>query len=444
MLQLPRFAIGAYQHEVDYQPLCWALLAYIAGRGHAVQHFHSRACFPRLEGAVSSSGVSSRHLDSWLMSPETCREAFAHNASKAEVSVVDGRYTAHSAKGDQGGRLDDLCDWLDLPRLVVVDATQFQSCCLPPRPPQADGILLDKVRDAQQYAQLQTTVESMWKIPVLGAIDVLAEVRAKLDALPRGVVPERELCQKLGASFGRYARAERLCQLASRRPFPLVRSLLFRERPRPDSSRFVVAVAYDEAFRCYFPDALELLELAGASVIDFSPLRDEALPADADLVYLGCGHPERHALALAENHCMRFALRKHICSGRRIYAEGGGMAYLCEHLVTPDGESVPMVGALRATAIANRRPAPPAPATVTLSRNCWLGPHGTNVRGYLNSNWLFEGGDACDGLVSETGHHRDLLSRYSAIGSRMHVNFVSQPDVLDSFLHAAHQPQATC
>src|SRR5690606_21378146 len=100
---------------------------------------------------------------------------------------------------------------------------------------------------------------------------------------------------------------------------------------RPEPRPLTVAVAYDEAFRCYFPDTLDLLEHLGATVVDFSPLRDEALPLGTDIVYFGCGHPERYAEALASNHCMMLAIREHVCAGRRIYAEGGGVAYLCQH-----------------------------------------------------------------------------------------------------------------
>src|SRR4029077_935542 len=102
-----------------------------------------------------------------------------------------------------------------------------------------------------------------------------------------------------------------------------------------------VAVAYDEAFNCYFPDTLDMLELRGATVRVFSPLRDECLPADTDIVYLGCGSTHEHAAALAGNHCMLLALKEHVCSGKRIYGEGGGLAYLCQHVELADGNRIP-------------------------------------------------------------------------------------------------------
>jgi cobyrinic acid a,c-diamide synthase len=195
-----------------------------------------------------------------------------------------------------------------------------------------------------------------------------------------------------------------------------------------------VAVGFDEAFNCYFPDTLDLLELCGATVVDFSPLRDEALPPETDLVYLGCGHPERYAAALAENHCMTLALRDHLCGGGRVYAEGGGLAYLCQYMETADGRRTSMIGAIPAVARVNPQPAPPRPIEVTLARRTWLGMRGRRLRGYLNTNWLIEPLGEVEGCLAEAGHECDLVGRYLAVGSRLHLNFAAQPEFLRNFV----------
>ena len=89
-----------------------------------------------------------------------------------------------------------------------------------------------------------------------------------------------------------------------------------------------MAYAQDEAFGGYFPDTIEALEALGADLVEFSPLRDEALPDGVGLVMIGCGLPDHHADELASNHSMIAALGEHVCLGRRIYSEGGGTAYL--------------------------------------------------------------------------------------------------------------------
>jgi cobyrinic acid a,c-diamide synthase len=200
------------------------------------------------------------------------------------------------------------------------------------------------------------------------------------------------------------------------------------------SYKIRVAVAYDDAFHCYFPDTLDMLELSGAEVRVFSPLHDECLPADTDIVYLGCGHPQDHAVALAENHCMLTALNEHICAGRRVYAEGGGLAYLCQHVQLADGSLAPMVGALRAVARRNAVRVPPEPVEVTLAEDSWLGPQGAKVRGYRNGNWLLEATGCTKRLILEPENTLDLIGRHQVIGSRIHLNFAAQPALLAGFL----------
>jgi cobyrinic acid a,c-diamide synthase len=405
--------------------------------GAQVQHFHSRACFLPLNAALAVTGLNSRHLDSWLMSKEVCREVFVHGCASSDLALVEGRFDpVASGDGPAGSRLDSLCDWLDLPRIVVLDASRLADCELPERPDQVDGVMLDRVRSPAELFRLQTCLEALWDVPVLGALEQRASLEATISGLPRGSSPPRELCRLLGDQLARFARPDRIRALAARREFMPVRPALFAPSADMPGGEFdrplTVAVAFDSAFNCYFPDTLDLLELRGAKVVDFSPLRDEVLP-EADVVYLGCGHPEFEAEALSSNHCMLLALRNHVRGGRRVYAEGGGLAYLCEHLETPKGELVPMLGVLPAIARLNRRRTAVRPVEVTVAKDTWLACGGAQLRGYLNSNWSLEATGPLAECLAEPGHEQDLLAQFQVVGSRMHLNFAAQAEALGNF-----------
>jgi len=413
--------------------------------GAQVQHFHSRACFSPLNAALAVTGLNSRHLDSWLMSKEVCREVFVHGCASSDLALVEGRFdwlpsedgrAGSLEDGQAGSRLDSLCDWLDLPRIVVLDASRLADCELPERPDQVDGVVLDRVRSPAELFRLQTCLEALWDVPVLGALEQRASLEETISRLPRGSSPPRELCRLLGDQLARFARPDRIRALAARREFMPVRPALFApsaDLPAGEPDRpLTVAVAFDSVFNCYFPDTLDLLELRGAKVVDFSPLRDEVLP-EVDLVYLGCGHPEFEAEALSSNHCMLLALRNHVRGGRRVYAEGGGLAYLCEHLETPKGELVPMLGVLPAIARLNRRRTVVRPVEVTVAKENWLAGGGARLRGYLNSNWSLEATGPLAECLAEPGHEQDLVAQFQVVGSRMHLNFAAQPEALGSF-----------
>ena len=57
-----------------------------------------------------------------------------------------------------------------------------------------------------------------------------------------------------------------------------------------------------------------------------------------DLLYLPGGYPEKHLDTLVKNEACRRAIKDYAERGGRIVAECGGMMYLCQSIVTDDGE----------------------------------------------------------------------------------------------------------
>lgn len=455
MPPLARLAVGPVQAEAEGRLIAWGLMAALSQAGCHVQHFLSKACFEPYPAPFMATGNPSRHLDSWLMSEETCREILAHGLERCDLALVEGRFDVPhggtNPKDDfgvtSGGDLNRLCDWLDLPRLAILDAALLDSCRLPQRPPRLDGILLDRTPDAAAGFRLQTSLESIWGAPVLGWLPRMGALRNEFASLAPGAKPSDEALQALGRSFIEHANLDSILRLARRRS--VLDPSVNRFKPVAAPASVVVATAYDEAFGCYFPDTLDLLERRGARLVDFSPLRDDALPAGVDIVYIGCGRPERHAAALADNHCMRSALRAHAASGKRIYAEGGGLAYLCHHLRTESEGWLPMAGVLPAAAWLNPDPGPVTPIEIEFSRGNWLGEAGTRLRGYRNGTWSIQSQIDRDGhspLVDyalATSQRSDLIGYRAALGSRVHLNFAAQPGALQGFFSdSLPQPSA--
>ncbi len=434
MKKLARLAVGAVHADCAGHLTCWALLDALRRRGLKVQHFHARACFVPVNGALAATGLSSRHLDSWLMPPEICRELFRHSSADSDCAVVEGRFRTDAADLPSAS-LETLCDWLDLARFAVLDVTNLCGCRLPPRP-QADALLLEGLASEAELLRVQTSLESLWGLPVLGGLPRLPMLEAAVRACPRGTAPPHHICRELGDRFLEYSRLNAILKLAERPPLPDAPPALFRPAGPPTAR--VVAVAYDDAFNCYFPDVLDLMEVRGAKVRDFSPLNSETLPPETDLVYLGCGHPERYAERLARNVCLLEDIRKHVRAGGRVYAEGGGLAYLCQELADERARNYPMVGIFPAVAARHAEPQPPRPIELTLAAANWLGPAGTRLRGYLNCNWQIRPLKALHGQVCEYGHAHDLIARYNALGSRVHLNFAALPDVFARLI----QPQS--
>lgn len=431
MSQLPRLAVGTIQKGADGATLAWALMDALEQVGQRVQSFFSRACFAPLDGATAITGQGPRHLDTWLMSPDLCRDVLVRGSKSSDIALVEGRFAEALAPEDlPGGDLAMLCDWLDLPRLAIVDASQLSCCQLPARPARLDGILLDRVSDGSELIRLQTLFEGLWGVPVLGALRTLPAMRRALGQLQPGSRPSQEICCALGTEFSATSQLERICRIAAGRELPITRTTT---QPHFEPLSLQIAVAYDDAFHCYFPDTMDLLELKGATLCDFSPLRDERLPAGTDLVYFGCGRPDLYAHELMENQCMMQALRNHLCGGKRMYAECGGLSYLGQYLDTLDGRRLPMAGILPIASRANPNYTPPRATELTLFGPSWLGTPGSKVRGYLNSFWSIEPTGPTRSLCTEAAHRWDLVGIHELIGSRLHLNFAAQPELAERF-----------
>jgi cobyrinic acid a,c-diamide synthase len=76
-----------------------------------------------------------------------------------------------------------------------------------------------------------------------------------------------------------------------------------------------IALASDAAFSFVYPHVLRAWRDAGAEIVTFSPLADEAPPESCDCCWLPGGYPELHAGALAAAQRFRRGLARHAMTG---------------------------------------------------------------------------------------------------------------------------------
>jgi cobyrinic acid a,c-diamide synthase len=115
-----------------------------------------------------------------------------------------------------------------------------------------------------------------------------------------------------------------------------------------------IAVARDAAFGFYYPDDLEALAQAGAELVFFDALRDASLP-QADGLFIGGGFPETQMPALAANRGLRAEIRRAAENGLPVYAECGGLMYLCQSIRWGSQQHA-MAGVVPADAVMHARP----------------------------------------------------------------------------------------
>jgi cobyrinic acid a,c-diamide synthase len=191
-----------------------------------------------------------------------------------------------------------------------------------------------------------------------------------------------------------------------------------------------VAIAQDEAFSFYYQANRIALRNAGGRLIEFSPLRDREVP-DADLLYIGGGYPELYRSELAANTGMRRSIRRFIESGKKFYAECGGLMYLAESI-----DDAEMVGVIPAKIQMTSQLVDFGYCEVATTRQSILGPAGTIARGHQfhcsrcssrSDLYRVRQGprDYCEGFVFPNG-----------IASYIHLHFLSNSALARNMLNS--------
>ena len=433
MYRLPRIALGTIQKKLDLQPLLVALLEALSRADRIAQLFSSQSCFKGVPSFSQGAATRQRHLDSWLMSPATCRQSFCLGARGCDLSLVFGRFATGVESELPGGSLERLCEWLDLPRVLVLDVGESRHCYLPRIPEMTCGVILLGIRSVEERVYWQTYLESHFGVRLIGTLASSATQLSAWQSAADGDGQKRwveHLADQMTAGMN----WNLLSAIATDvEPVePVERELEFLGRP----SNANVAIAYDDAFNCYFPDTLELLEMQGARLHDFSPLKGDSLPDRCDLVLLGCGQPERFAEKLSRNICIKQALHEHVAQGRRVYAEGGGLAYACQSLKCETG-LFPMTGLLPA---ASRWQAGKShPVEIRLTRPNWLAEIQSSIRGYRNASWTIEPQAGLQHYCDDPQFRFDIVGYRGVIGSRLLLHFASQPSMLQNLLRPVRE-----
>ncbi|MFC3749270.1 cobyrinate a,c-diamide synthase [Paenibacillus sp. GCM10012306] len=144
----------------------------------------------------------------------------------------------------------------------------------------------------------------------------------------------------------------------------------------------VIAVARDAAFNFYYADNLELLTQAGARLVEFSPLRGDGVPEEADGIYLGGGFPEEFAAVISANRAFMQGLRDAAANDMPLYAECGGYMVLARSLTDRAGADHAMAGIIPAYAKMQEHRAALGYREATALSDCLLLEKGEKLRGH--------------------------------------------------------------
>lgn len=284
----------------------------------------------------------SRSLDPWLGGESGCRRNYWRGSG--DICVVEGMMGLYDGTNSTAA----VAETLDLPVVLVVDASAgmesvaatalgFQTYAeTADRDIEVVGVLAQRAHGGRHAQGIRDALPD--DLAYFGRIPPLSDLE----------IPDRHL----GLYMGEEAPIERDTLRAASETIEIDRLAdVAREPPRseptlPDTEAdATVAVADDAAFCFTYPATIERFR-ERATVVPFSPVADDPLPA-CDGVYLPGGYPERHAEELAAGATLD-TLGDRATEGLPILGECGGLMALSESLTTTDGETHQMAGVLPA------------------------------------------------------------------------------------------------
>ena len=384
---IPRVVIAGTNSGVGKTTIVAGLLAAYRASGHGVQSFKVGPDYIDPGFHKIASGRESYNLDSWLVPPDTLPTFFASMSGDADLAIIEGVMGLYDGGREGVSSTAQIAKQLGAPVVLVIDCKAMgesaAAIAMGFREYDKDvdfkGVILNRLGSDNHERMVREGMEKIG-VPVIGAIrrdDRMHSPERHLGLTPVTEVDPTEAIATIQHAVESMVDLEALYKVAaSATPMPAPIDIT-----KGVTKRTKIGVAYDEAFSFYYPASLSALEAQGAELVYFSPLKDSAIP-DVDGLVFGGGFPEMFLQALSENTAMKESIRKANQCSMPIYAECGGLMYLCEHIHDFDGNVFDTVGVVPANCVMQQKLQKVGYVTATAKRNTLLGNTGTALHGH--------------------------------------------------------------
>lgn len=430
MSERPRgLIVAAARSGAGKTTIASGLIRALARRGRTVQPFKCGPDYIDPAFHTAATGRPSFNLDTWAMSPGTLAGLVARHGASADLVVVEGVMGLFDGVAEPGqtarGATADLAALTGWPVALVLDVSgQAETAAAVASglaryrdDVEVAGVILNRAASARHVGMIAPGLERAG-LKLFGALPLnagfslperhlglvqaveLPDIVHRLDILADTVEASLDL-DAIEAS----ARTARAGSIEAARGLP------------PPGQR--IALAQDRAFSFMYPHLLESWRRAGAEILPFSPLADEAPDAAADAVWLPGGYPELHAGTLSAAGRFAAGVRALAMKSVSVHGECGGYMVLGQGLVDAGGTRHPMLGLLDVETSFARRRLHLGYRRARLVTNGVLGARGDEVAGHefhyasIQSTGdapLVECRDATGAAVPEAGAQRGSVS----------------------------------
>lgn len=364
-LQQRGFYISATKKSSGKTVISLGLGAALTASGLIVQSYKKGPDYIDPMWHQAATGRPCFNLDFFTQTREEIDHTFDLNRQPADVVYVEGNKGLFDGMDTLGSDCNAaLAEQLSLPVVLIVNAQGITRGIAPMLKGYEDfaegiryaGVILNEVAGPRHQQKLIKAIETYTDLNILGVVPKLFELH--LEERHLGLVPQNEAgyadayIQQTASLVKDNVDIERLLAASA----DLAPATAIEEAPVPDvkSATLKIGIARDRAFGFYYSDDLQAMQSLGAELRFFDTLKDKQLP-DVDALFIGGGFPEMQAAELQANGLMLEQIKAFVEAGKPVYAECGGLMYLCQS-INYQGDLSGMVAVIDAQVKMTERP----------------------------------------------------------------------------------------
>lgn len=362
---MSRVFISATHKSSGKTTISIGLCAMLTRLGYRVQSFKKGPDYIDPLWLSQATQYPCFNLDFNTQSHDEINGLFARHSTVSDISLIEGNKGLYDGVEPDGSDCNAaLAKQLSAPVILVVDAQGITRGVAPlingylafDEDIEIAGVILNKVGSSRHESKLRQAIDKYCHIPVFGALHRHHDL--VIDERHIGLVPgnEHDHARK---------QIQTVCEHIEKclDTDTLIQHLALQQADHTEESFAKVSrvshgvrigIARDSAFGFYYHDDLCRFGQHDAELVNIDLIHDERLP-DIDGLFIGGGFPETHMRELHANQSMRSSIKLAIENNLPVYAECGGLMYLCRQIEW-NGNSCQMVGAIPADVKMHERP----------------------------------------------------------------------------------------
>ena len=341
MKNIPQLLIAAPTSGSGKTTVARGLMALLTSKGYRVQPYKCGPDYIDTKFHAQVCGRPSVNLDTFIASEPHMKEVYNRYIVDADVCVVEGMMGMYDGYDRDRGSSAEIASVLGLPVVLVVDARSAAYSMAPllsgfvsfRKDVNVCGVIFNKVGSARHCDMLRQVCDDL-HIECLGCLPKHSSLKQGSRYLGLDF-SEKAGTDELTALLEKHIDWQRILEVAEKNASATTVSTAPEST---ETGNMSISVALnDESFSFVYQEHLDMLKQMG-NVTFFDPEQNDELPVGTELLYLPGGYPEKHLETLVEASATRNSIRQYARQGGTILAECGGMMYLCDKIISDEGE----------------------------------------------------------------------------------------------------------